>query len=148
MTVTDKHVAVLRAQLSGDVDEHRRLAKQLSPEEANTEYAALVAGAFIEAVERRFIKAGNAAEDAEVINFVARVRGLDDEMPDIIDPRIAESLIFHLLEKGTVVEADPDKKFGHQIILLANLVGEAQFSSSELDAFLSSAQSIANELLE
>lgn len=148
MAITDKQVAVLRAQLTGKIDEHRRLAKQLTTEEANTQYAALVAAAFIEAVERRFMKDGKAADDADVIDFVAQVRGLDDEMPDIIDPQIAESLIFHLLEKGTVVDADPDTKFGHQIVLLASLVGEEQFSGAELEEFLSDARSLANELLE
>ncbi|GAA1797845.1 hypothetical protein [Actinomadura chokoriensis] len=148
MAITDEQVDVLRAQLAGKIDEHRRLARQLTADEANTEYATLVAAAFIEAVERRFMKDGKAADDADVIDFVAQVRGLDDEMPDIIDPRLAESLIFHLLEKGTAINADPDTKFGHQIVLLANLVGEEQFSSAELDAFLSSARSLANELLE
>jgi hypothetical protein len=147
MEITDKQVAVLRAQLTGQIDEHRRLAKQLTAKEANTEYATLVAAAFIEAIERRFMKDGKIADDDEVIDFVAEVRALDDDMPDIIDPRIAESLIFHLLEKGTVVDADPDTKFGHQIVLLANLVGEAQFSSTELEEFLSSARTLANDLL-
>lgn len=147
MPITDHQVSILRAQLAGQQDEHLRLAKELSREEANTEYAALVAAAFIEAVERRFIKDGITADESEVIDFVAQVRSIDDEMTETIDPQIAESLILHLLEKGTVVDADKDKKFGHQIVLLASLVGEEQFTDAELDAFLADARSLANQLL-
>ncbi|TDB93819.1 hypothetical protein E1266_18895 [Actinomadura sp. 7K534] len=147
MPITDHQVSTLRAQLAGQRDEHLRLAKQLARDEANTEYAALVAAAFIEAVERRFIKDGIKSNESEVVDFVAQVREIDDEMSDIIDPRIAESLILHLLEKGTIVDADKDKKFGHQIVLLATLVGQEQFTDTELNAFLADARSLANQLL-
>ena len=148
MPVTDHHVATLRAQLMGQREEHLRLANQLDPEEANTQYAALVAAAFIEAVERRFMKDGKPADESEVVDFVARVRETDDEMPDIINPELAESMILHLLEKGTIAEADKNTKFGHQIVLLASLIGEEQPTEAELDAFSSSARSLADELLE
>ncbi|WP_433462411.1 hypothetical protein [Spirillospora sp. CA-128828] len=148
MAITDKHVAVLRAQLTGQHDEHLRLVKQLDADEANREYAALVTAAFIVAVERRFIKNGEFADESEVIDFVAQVRAKSPEMPDVIDPRLAESLILHLLEKGPVIDADADTKFGHQLVLLATLAGEEQFAGSELEAFLSEVRSIAEDLLE
>ncbi|NEA27329.1 hypothetical protein [Actinomadura bangladeshensis] len=148
MAITDKHMAVLRAQVTGQHDEHLQLVKQLEPDEANQEYAALVAAAFIAAVERRFIRDGEYADESEVIDFVAQVRAKSPEMPDVIDPDLAESLILHLLDKGPVKDADADTKFGHQLVLLAALAGEGQFSGSELEAFLSEARSIAEDLLE
>ncbi|XRQ02696.1 hypothetical protein ACN3XK_39575 [Actinomadura welshii] len=148
MPVTNHQIATLRAQLAGQRDEHLRLAKQLGTNEANTEYAALVAAAFIEAVERRFIRDGHAADESEVVDFVAQVREIDDEMPEVINPQIAESMILHLLEKGTIVAADKDVKFGHQIVLLATLIGQEEFNDAELDAFLSDARSLADQLLE
>lgn len=148
MPVTDYQVATLRAQLAGQRDDHLRLANKLDAEEANTEYAALVAAAFIRAVERHFIRDGDIAEESEVIEFVAYLRETDDEMSDVINPQIAESMILHLLEKGNAVDADKDTKFGHQIVLLATLVGQEQFNDAELDAFLSNARSLANQLLE
>lgn len=148
MTITDKQVNVLRAQLTGQHDEHLRLVRELEPDEANRQYAALVAGAFIVAVERRFIRDGNFADESEVIDFVAQVRAKNADMPDAIDPQLAESLILHLLEKGSVKEADADIKFGHQLVLLAALAGEEQLSGDELAAFISEARSIAEDLLE
>lgn len=148
MAIVDEHVAVLRAQLTGQRDEHLRLAKQLSPEEANEEYAALVAAAFIRAVERRFIKDEKAADVSEIIDFVSQLRAKSDEMPDVINPQLAESMILYLLKKGPIADADADTKFGHQIVMLATLVGEEQLSSTELDAFLTDARALGNDLLE
>lgn len=148
MAITDKHVAVLRAQLTGRRGEHLRLAKQLSPEESNQEYAALVAAGFIRAVERRFIRNEETADVSEVVDFVADLRAIDDEMSDVINPQLAESMILHLLNKGSVADADADTKFGHQIVILATLVGEEQFSTTELDTFLTDARSLGNDLLE
>ena len=147
MPVTDHQVATLRAQLKGNDEEHQQLAAQLTPKEANNEYAALVAGAFIEAVERRFLKNGHAAEASEVIDFVADVRQTDDEMASIIDPQISEGLILYLLKKGDLVDADKNKIFGHQIVLLASLVGREQFTDEQLDAFLVEARFLADQLL-
>lgn len=148
MPVTDEQVATLRAQLQGDIDEHRRLLRRLDPDEANVGYAALIAGAFIEAAERRFISDGEPADASEIIDFVARVRENDDDSPDVINPRVAEGMLLSLLGKGEMVDADEETKLGHQIVLLAALVGEEKFTEAELDAFLSSARSLADELLE
>jgi hypothetical protein len=61
MTVTDDQVAVLRAHLAGDYDEHRRLLAGLDSRGALGGYTALVTAAFVEAVDRRF---GPAHRDA------------------------------------------------------------------------------------
>lgn len=147
MPITDDQVAVLRAQLSGDREEHLRLMEQLDSNEANVLYTALVAAAFIEAAERHFIKDGKVADNSEVIEFVARVRETDDRSSDLINAQVAESMILDLLGKGRMVDADPDTKFGHQTVLLAALVGEEQFTPTELDSFLNDARALANELL-
>ncbi|MFB4311281.1 hypothetical protein [Actinomadura sp. GTD37] len=147
MPITDEQVAVLRAQLTGNREEHLRLMGQLDSNEANVSYTALVAAAFIEAAERRFIEDGKVADDAEVIDFVAKVRETNDESSRLIKPQIAESMILDLLGKGAMVDADPDTRFGHQTVLLAAMVGEERFTSTELDAFLHNARSLADELL-
>lgn len=147
MPITDEQVAVLRAQLAGNREEHLRLMEQLDSNEANVYYTALVAAAFIEAAERRFTKDGIVANNSDVIAFVAQVRETDEKSASLIDPQIAESMILDLLGRGTMVDADPDTKFGHQTVLLAALVGEEQFTPSELDAFLHKARLLADELL-
>lgn len=148
MPVTDEQVATLRAQLKGNLAEHRRLLSELDPEEAKVGYSALIAAAFIEAAERRFLRDDRPANESEIIEFVAKARETDDEMPDIINPQLAESMIFHLLGKGQIIDADENTKLGHQIILLATLVGEEEFTDAELETFLHSARSLADDLLE
>jgi hypothetical protein len=54
MTATDDQAAVLRAQLAGDYDEHRRLLADLNSRGELAGYTALVTAAFIEAVDRQF----------------------------------------------------------------------------------------------
>ncbi len=148
MPVTDEQVATLRAQLKGNLAEHRRLLSELDPEEAKVGYSALIAAAFIEAAERRFLRDDRPAKESEIIEFVAKARETDDEMPDIINPQLAESMILHLLGKGQIIDADENTKLGHQIILLATLVGEEEFTDAELETFLHSARSLADDLLE
>jgi hypothetical protein len=54
MAVTDHQVATLRAQLAGNLDEHKRLRRQLDRAADGRAYSALVTSAFYEAVKRRF----------------------------------------------------------------------------------------------
>ncbi|MEU9838583.1 hypothetical protein AB0C69_05095 [Actinomadura sp. NPDC048032] len=148
MPITDEQVAVLRAQLKGNRAEHLRLMEQLDSNEANEYYPALVAAAFIEAAEQYFIKDGEVADDSQIIDFVAQMRERSDESSDLINPSLAESMIRDLLGKGEMIDAEPGVKFGHQIVIVAAIVGERQFTPAELEAFLQSARSLAEELLK
>ncbi|SPT57133.1 hypothetical protein [Actinomadura madurae] len=147
MPVTDEQIATLRAQLRGNIVEHRRLLKQLDADEVNVGYPALIAAAFIAAVQQRFIKDGQPADRSEVVDFVARARAKHDEAPDVISPEIAEGMILRLLGKGPMVEIDEESKLAHQIILLAALISQENFTESELDAFLVKARAIADDFL-
>ncbi|GAA4241797.1 hypothetical protein GCM10022254_72110 [Actinomadura meridiana] len=144
MKITDQQVAVLRAQLVGNREEHLKLMRQLDPDEANTCYTTLVAAAFIAATEDHFRKDGKVAEESEVIDFVARMRQKDDDIAETISPEIAESMILDILGKGTAVDADPDRMFGHQAFLLAVMVSEREFTDSALDSFLREARELAD----
>lgn len=147
MPITDEQVAVLRAQLRGDREEHLRLLNQLDSEEANVFYTALVGSAFIEAAQHHFIKNGEVASASQIIDFVAQVRERSNDSAHLINPKLAESMLLELLGKGKMIDADADTKFGHQIVMLSAMVGERQFTPVELDAFLQSARSLAEELL-
>lgn len=147
MPVTDDQMATLHAQLAGRTEEHRRLAKQLDPEQAKLGYAALIAAAFILAVENRFMEGEGVADDAEIINFIASARERSDDSADAINPDIAQQMILHLLGRGSVANIDENVKFEHQIILLAALVGQAQFDDSKLNSFLNEARSLADRIL-
>ncbi|WP_143227382.1 hypothetical protein [Actinomadura mexicana] len=148
MPVTSDQISTLRAQLSGQVDEHRRLLRQLDPEQAKQGYAALVAAAFVVAVERRFRQGEKVAGDDEVIDFIASARERSDDSAEIINPEVAEKMILTLLGRGSITGIDENTKLEHQIILLAALVGQAQFDRPELDAFIAEAHSLADEILQ
>ncbi|GGT94396.1 hypothetical protein [Actinomadura citrea] len=148
MPVSSDQVATLRAQLSGQADEHRRLLRQLDPEQAKQGYAALVAAAFVVAVERRFRQGEIIADDSEVIEFVASARERSDDSAEIINPDVAEKMILTLLGRGSIATLDENTKLEHQIILLAALIGQAQLDDPELDAFIAEARTLADEILQ
>lgn len=145
MPVSDKQVAALRAQLSGNRNEHLRLIAQLREERARAGYATLLASAFFEAVERRFVRDGKVADEAEVIDFVGDLRARATAADDL-DPLTAERLIMHALGKGTIEDIDSRVRVHTQILVLAGLVGDAAFTPSELDEFLEKARSDAERL--
>jgi hypothetical protein len=72
MAVTDLQIATLRAQLAGDLEEHRRLLAQFDEKSDGRPYVMLTNAAFIEAVDRTFTS-GTTTDD--IIQFVANVRG-------------------------------------------------------------------------
>jgi hypothetical protein len=52
MAVTDLQVATLRAQLAGDLEEHKRLLAQFDENADGRPYATLTNAAFVEAADR------------------------------------------------------------------------------------------------
>jgi len=83
-------VATLRAQLAGNLEEHKRLRRQLDRTADGRAYSTLVTSAFVEAVDRRFTK--DTTKNA-VIEFVADVRSRTQGVRDALDPRVAERLL-------------------------------------------------------
>lgn len=145
MTVTEKQVATLRAQLAGHGEEHNRLFAELDPEEVGHGYSALVAAAVYEAIDRRFARDGKIADDASVIGFVANLRSRTGEVAEKLDPAIAERLIFHSLGKGEIDDIDRDVFFQTQILVLAGLIADADLSEPELNSFMQVTREIADD---
>lgn len=144
MPVTDEQVVTLRAQLAGDVDEHRRLLARLDPSLAKTGYSTLIAAAFFEAVYSRFGEGGTVGD---VIAFVADVRSRAEELADSLDPQAAERIIRAALGDGEIDDLDDGTVIDAQIVLTAALVADARFDETELDEFLGEARKIADEWL-
>lgn len=143
MAVTDDQVATLRAQLTGDIDEHRRLLSGLDRDAAVTGYSALIGAGFFEAVDRRL--AGKATV-ADVIEYVGHVRALADSLADRLDPLETERLIlFCLGEDVPLAETDTRSRFGTQVLLLSPLIGDEDLDDAELDAFLAEARAVADD---
>jgi hypothetical protein len=144
MPVTNDQVAALRALLAGEVDLHARLFERLDQTAAETGYTALIAAAFFEAVDRRFAKEGTAAD---VIDFVGDLRSRSDRLADVIDPKVAERLIWHALGEGSIADLDTETKASHQFLLLGGLVAGAHFDAAGLDEFLATARELGDRLI-
>ncbi|MFD0535774.1 hypothetical protein ACFQY7_20535 [Actinomadura luteofluorescens] len=148
MSVTDKQVAALHAQLAGrPLEEHLRLFNKLDQTD-NVGYAALLAAGLFEAIRRRFVRDGKAADRSEIIEFVAVVRAAGDESSDAVNPDVAEQVILHALSRGPLPDFDDETVLGHQIILLSALNAQANYSDAELHAFMVQIRADADELLE
>jgi len=145
MAVTDEQMATLRAQLAGNLEEHKRLLAQLDRDAARTGYSALLSAAFCVAVERRFAQG---AGTADVIEFVGNVRSRLSEAADKIDPRTAERLILAVYTDERVPDnLDLETRFRTQLLLLAALIADERLDDAGLDAFLADARKLADQWL-
>lgn len=144
MSITDDQVAALRAFLAGDFETHQRLHSQLDPVAARTGYTALIAGAFFEAVDRRFAQKKS---DSDVVDFVGSVRARSERLADELDPQIAERLIRHSLGQGSIADVDDETVVQTQIVLLSGLVADEQLNNAKLDDFMTTARALGNRLM-
>ncbi|SNS25294.1 hypothetical protein [Actinomadura mexicana] len=146
MPVTDHQMATLRAQLTGRIDEHRRLLSQMDNAMAN-QYLSLATAAFFEAAMRRFVRDGSPVDDAEIIEFVTSVRlRLGD--PDDLDPQAAETLIKIAIEKLPVEAKNgisPELSNSTKIILLSGMVGDLDPTPDQLEEFLNAARAMTDK---
>lgn len=140
MPVTDEQVAPLRAQLSGNLEEHQRLFAQLDAG-AHRGYRKLVTAAFSIAAERRF-PPGTTASD--VVTFVSAARSRTERLAEI-DPRTAERIIRAVISTEKIDDIDPQASFETQILLLAVMTTDAQYSAAGLDEFLLEARKLADQ---
>jgi hypothetical protein len=140
MTATDEQVAVLRAQLAGDYDEHRRLLADLDSRGALAGYTALVTAAFIEAADRRF--GPGHRDDAAVTAFVSDVRARFPGADAEIGQAAAERIIRKALGRGSVSDIDGPTIRRTEMLLLPLMVADEQYSGEELDRFLAGARKL------
>lgn len=141
MAVTDDQVATLRAQLAGNVEEHKQRLAQLGKAEAATGYAALLSASFTLAAYQRFGKKG---DTAAVMRFVADVRSRTDDAA-AIDPRVAERLILATFTDEEIDDIDLQVRYETQIVLLAAIISDSKLDDAQLEQFLAKARGIADE---
>lgn len=141
MAVTADQVATLRAFLARDFDRYEQLYEQLDPAAARSGYTALIAAAFIEAVERRF---GEAGTDAAVVEFVAAARARFDESGDRIDPRAAERMVRAVYTDEEINDLDTETVVGTEVILLTALVADEGLDEAGVDDLLAKARKLAD----
>jgi hypothetical protein len=142
MAVTADQVATLRAFLARDFDRYERLYRQLDRAAAQSGYTALIAAAFVEAVDERF---GNDSVDADVVEFVAAARARFDESGDEIDPLAAERMIRAVYTDEEIDDLDTETVVGTEVILLTALIADKDLDDAALDEFLAKVRKLADE---
>jgi hypothetical protein len=144
MPVTDLQVATLRAQLAGEVEEHRRLLDQFDGKSDGRPYVTLTNAAFFEAVEHKFN--GDTTAD-EIIEFVADVRSRSERVRASLDPRVAERVLLAAVTDADISGLDSAEVRRAQTILLNALIADEDLDSASLDAFMATARGLADRLL-
>lgn len=144
MPVTDKQVAVLRAQLANQPDEHKRLFRQLDWPAEGAAYKTLIDAGFFKAVDRRF---GASSTTGDVIEFVGDVRSRLGAAADKLDPQAAERLIGKVLGRGSVADLDANVTVTAEQFVLAALIADEQLDDTGLDAFMTQARKLADQWL-
>lgn len=144
MPVTSDQVATLRSFLSRDFSDYEQRRSQIDQSPDRAGYAALVAAAFCEAVDRRFSKQD---PPERVIEFVADVRAQFDRDGTQIDPRTAERMIRAVYTDEQIDDLDSATKGRTQTFLLAALIYSEHLEKAGLDAFLADASKLASQWL-
>jgi hypothetical protein len=143
MPVTDQQAATLRAQLAGNLEEHKRLLAGLATEDRRG-YSALLTAAFYNAVDLRFTRESSLDE---VIEFVADVRARSERVRDALDPRIAERVLLAAFTSDDLDDLDSSELTKTKMFLLAAIIADQHLDDAGLDAFLAKARAFADELL-
>jgi hypothetical protein len=144
MPVTDDHVAVLRAALTDNTKLFNELLGELDRTGTGQGYSALVTGAFVEALVRRF---GTVYRPAAVAEFVGDVRSRSERLAQRIEPDIAERVIGAVLGNATVRDVAPQTVALTQTVLLTAIIADEQLNDEQLNAFLAEARKNADKLM-
>lgn len=134
--------AMLRAKLTGDERDLRRLATRVAGRSAADAYCLLQTTAFGIAV-RRYFRDGYTA--ADVILLVAKLRSDPPEAAETIDPVGAESVIRTALGEPSDPDAaadDTTRDLTEDGTLML-VIGDQQLTDEELDSFIADAVTAA-----
>jgi hypothetical protein len=143
MGISDEQVTALRALLTRNFDEHRRVIAQIKQTDGLAGYNELVAAAFFEAIDRRF---GTRYTLPDIIEYVAEVRTRIRSPDPGIDPNVAERLIRKALGEGTTRGIDKKTLLHTEGVLLVALIMDEEFDDPALKAFLAEARALADRL--
>jgi hypothetical protein len=120
------------------------VSSQVAAPGAAAGIGALVHAALVVAARRKF--APRWTRD-EVTRYVARVRGLLDEQPDVLDPLVAEQELRIALGERLTARADAKSRGRAQFILLNALVQSLDLDDAGVADLLARARDLADGLL-
>jgi hypothetical protein len=134
----------LRAYLAGELAQAREVNSQVATPGAAAGIGALVHAALVVAARRKFTPTWT---HDDVTRYVARVRGLLSEQPDVLDPLVAEQELRSALGERLTAGADPKSRGRAQFILLNALVQSLGLDEAGVADLLGRARGIADSLL-
>jgi cytochrome P450 len=145
MPVTDLEMTMLRAQLAGD-DEAARHAftAQLARSGDASGLGMLLYAAFVIAARRKFAPRWSRTD---VIGYVARVRALLSERPDLLDPVTAEDELHSALGGNVMAEHDTGARAAAWLILLLALAASLDLDDDATQVLLDEARGQADQML-
>ena len=143
MLVTDDGIPALRALLDADDRLYHEIRGRKRPRSGVSSMAFLTA-AFVKAVRRRF---GKDSTEADVIDYVADVRGRSEEIGDAIDPRAAEKLILAALNDEGGGDIDVRTRGRIYITFIGALVSDERLDDEGIEVFLAAARECADGAL-
>ena len=132
MPVTDQQSAALRAQLAGDLAEHKRLLSSLGRVADGRGYSALLTAAFYNAVDSRFTRESTLNE---VTGFVADVRARSEGVRDALHPRTVERVLVSAFTSDDLGDLDAEELTKTEMVLLAAIIADQQLDGAGLDEF-------------
>jgi hypothetical protein len=137
MTVSDLHMVYLRAQVAGEEAVMRRVLSEITEPRGMDGLLPLAYQAFVLTVRKKF---GPRFTHAEVIRFVAHVRAILSERPELVDPVAAESEILRALGQDVPASPDATARSAAHLAVLDVLVHDMDLEDEAVTGLLNQAR--------
>jgi hypothetical protein len=143
--VTDLEMVILRAEIAGEDEVARRAARDQTVAAGQlTGLATLVHAALVIAAHRYFAPRWTRPD---VIKFVAQIRVLLTERPDLLDPAAGETELRRALGEDLPPAPQAATVAAAQLVLLAALIASLSLNEAEVNGLLSEARNAADRML-
>ena len=129
LAVTDDVVEIVRAYPEVDEEGFRRRLHALDASK-NLPFQALIDGAFIAAVQRKF---NRRSSREEIIEYVARVRSRDEELAGILEPSATERMIAFIHAGDDIDDIDQRLAMNIEMFIAVAIVTDKGISGRQLD---------------
>jgi hypothetical protein len=130
----------IRTLVRGDFEANSQYEQRLE-ERAWVGFPKFLTAVFFLAVDRRF---GNLANQADIIKFVADLRGRGTGDVASLDPQATETLIRAVLDPAIAVKLDQTTMARIQTLVAHKILTDEVLSDEQLDALLAQAEQLAN----
>jgi hypothetical protein len=135
----EKQASALRLMLTGQRDEYLSMVRAFDADETR-DFLVLLAGAFLELVDREF---AGADLPSAVVEWVGALRAESDAAARLVDPVRAEQAILLALGLSEADQLSAKEVRDTQLLLLPILADGQHLGSDEIDQLLAAARVLA-----